>query len=246
MEERDRITKDNETVKNERDKKIDEMKKQFDREKELLKQKNSDLQQKSKTIESKQTEMILAHETNRAKWDQEKSFLLSAKEDAISEQKSIQRKNDNLLKEIERLKEQNKRSQWKYNKPMNVGKMETDNKMLYGVGSSVLNRLNLGGAGQGLQKPDGGVGGVTSSQTFGHGTNRSSYGTDKSMDNLKFGFQSKFGGQLGLGGQKPTGMSQLSVPSTNSSAGAAAGAVAGATVSPALHSNRQNLDNSMR
>lgn len=105
MEERDRLTKDFDTVKNERDKKIDEMKKQHEREKELLKQKNGDLQQKSKTIESKQTEMILAHETNRAKWDQEKSFLLSAKEDAIAEQKSIQRKNDNLLKEIERLKE---------------------------------------------------------------------------------------------------------------------------------------------
>merc|ERR1711862_923130 len=95
---------------------------------------------------------------------------------------------------------------WKYNKPMNMGKMETDNKMLYGVGSSVLNRLNLGGAGQGLSKPDGGAGGVTTSQTFGHGTNRSSYGTDKSMDNLKFGFQSKFGAQLGLGQQsKPIG-----------------------------------------
>ena len=38
MEERDRLTKDLDTVKNERDKKIDEMKKQFDREKELLKQ----------------------------------------------------------------------------------------------------------------------------------------------------------------------------------------------------------------
>jgi len=46
---------------------------------------------------------------------------------------------------------------------MNVGKMETDNKMLYGVGSSVLNRLNLGGAGQGLSKPDN-AGGVTTSQ----------------------------------------------------------------------------------
>lgn len=130
--------------------------------------------------------MILAHETNRAKWDQEKSFLLSAKEDAIAEQKSIQRKNDNHLKEIERLKEQNKRNTWKYNKPMNMGKMETDNKMLYGVGSSVLNRLNLGGAGQGLSKPEGSN--VTSSQTFGHGTSRTSYGTDKSMDNVKFGF----------------------------------------------------------
>merc|ERR1712146_38357 len=110
--------------------------------------------------------------------------------------------------------EQNKRNQWKYQKPMNMGKMETDNKMLYGVGSSVLNRLNLGGAGQGLQKPEG-QGNVATSQTFGHGTNRSTYGADKSMDGLKLGFQSKFGANLGLGGNKAGGlggMSQLSVP----------------------------------
>lgn len=87
---------------------------------------------------------------------------------------------------------------------MAMGKMETDNKMLYGVGSSVLNRLNLGGAGQGLSKPDGGV---TSSQNFGHGTSRASYGTKESMENLKFGFQSKFGAQLGGLGQSKGGMS---------------------------------------
>jgi len=32
---------------------------------------------------------MLTHETNRAKWDQEKSYLISAKEDANSELKSI-------------------------------------------------------------------------------------------------------------------------------------------------------------
>lgn len=156
QEERDRLKEDIETIKVDRDRKLDEMRRQYEREKDIIKQKNNDLQNKAKNVDGKQTDLILQHETNRAKWDQEKSFLLSAKEDAIAEQKSIQRKNDNLLKEIERLKEQNKRNTWKYNKPMNMGKMETDNKMLYGVGSSVLNRLNLGGAGQGLQKPDGG------------------------------------------------------------------------------------------
>ena len=81
------------------------MKRQFEREKDILKQKNNDLQQKSKNTDAKQTELILSHETNRAKWDQEKSYLLSAKEDAISELKNIQRKYENSVKEIERLKE---------------------------------------------------------------------------------------------------------------------------------------------
>ena len=57
--------------------------------------------------------MILSHETNRAKWDQEKSYLLTAKEDALSELKNIQRKYENSIKEIERLKEKYKKANWR-------------------------------------------------------------------------------------------------------------------------------------
>lgn len=88
QEERDRLKDEFETAKSDRDRKIDDMRRQFEREKEILKQKNNDLLQKNKTTEGKQTELILTHETNRAKWDQEKSFLISAKEDAISELKN--------------------------------------------------------------------------------------------------------------------------------------------------------------
>jgi len=38
---------------------------------------------------------------------------LTAKEDAMSELKSIQRKYENAVKEIERLKEQSKRNNWR-------------------------------------------------------------------------------------------------------------------------------------
>lgn len=95
VEERDRLKEEFDLIKADKDKKIEEIKRQFEREKDILKQKNSDLQQKSKNTDSKQTELILSHETNRAKWDQEKSYLLSAKEDAISELKSMQRKYEN-------------------------------------------------------------------------------------------------------------------------------------------------------
>jgi len=123
-----------------------------------------------------------------------------------------------------------------------MGNMQTDNKMLYGVGSSVLNRLNLGGAGAGLSKP--GANEMQTSQTFGQGTNRSSYGgTDKSMENIKFGFQSKFGGQLGLP-QNKGNFGNLSSVSGQGSTQNTAGAVA--QPSPALASNRNQLDNSLR
>lgn len=106
QDERDRLKDDLEKIRLENERKLDEIKRQAEREKEILKQKNESLQQKNKATEAKQTEIILSHETNRAKWDQEKSFLVTAKEDAISEAKAIQKKYENSVKEIERLKEQ--------------------------------------------------------------------------------------------------------------------------------------------
>lgn len=109
------------------------------------------------------------------------------------------------MKEVERLKEQQKRNTWRYQKPQQVGAMATDNKMLYGVGTGVLNRLNLSGPGAGLTNSrPGGASELQTSQNFGAGgeggmggmgTYRSSYGggLDKSMEGLKLGFQSKFG-----------------------------------------------------
>lgn len=181
----------------------------------MLKQKNNDLQQKSKNTEGKQTELILSHETNRAKWDQEKSYLLSAKEDAISELKSLQRKYENQVAEIQRLKEQSKQNKWRMANKGRVGGLESNNPALLKMGEGVLGRLNLGGAGAGLgNRP---AGDLSASQsnfdlskgTGGIGTYRSNIGVDKSVDNFKMGFGNKFGAQLGgglgLGGSASTG-----------------------------------------
>lgn len=150
IDERDRIKEELELVKNEREKRIDEIQRNFDKEREMLKQKNENLQQKNKQTEAKQTELILSHETNRAKWDQEKSYLISAKEDALSELKSIQKRYENSVKEIERLKEQQKRNNWRMNNKEKVGGMTTNNPVMYKMGEGMLGRLNLGGAGAGL------------------------------------------------------------------------------------------------
>jgi len=53
VEERDRMGKEQEAAKNERDRKMEDMRKQFDREKELLKTKVQDAQSKSKNLEQK-------------------------------------------------------------------------------------------------------------------------------------------------------------------------------------------------
>jgi hypothetical protein len=136
--------------------------------------------------------LILTHETNRAKWDQEKSYLISAKEDAISELKNIQKRFENSVKEIERLKEQQKRSNWRMQNKERVGGIATNNPLMYKVGEGMLGRLNLGGAGGGLNRQPGNE--VSMSQNNLNlpkgemGTFRSNLGVDKSMDNFKVGF----------------------------------------------------------
>lgn len=119
---------------------------------------------------------------------------MSAKEDAISELKSMQRKYENQVAEIQRLKEQQKQNKWRANKGK-VGQMETNNPMLMKMGEGVLGRLNLGGAGAGLGNRPGGD--LSSSQNNfdlskgagGIGTYRSNIGVDKSMDgSFKTGF----------------------------------------------------------
>lgn len=85
--------------------------------------------------------------------------------------------------------------------------------MAYNIGKDVIGRLNMGGAGQGLtQRPAnelaqstnnlklGGIG----AKEGGLGGLKGQISVDKSMDNLKLGFGSRFGDQLGAG-SKPIG-----------------------------------------
>mmetsp|Transcript_11151 Transcript_11151/g.18720 ORF Transcript_11151/g.18720 Transcript_11151/m.18720 type:complete len:244 (-) Transcript_11151:137-868(-) len=243
-------------MKAERDRKIDEIKKQYEREKEVLKQKNNDLQTKSKNTDAKQTELILSHETNRAKWDQEKSYLISAKDDAIQEMKNIQRKCENQVKDIERLKEQLKKNNWKNNNKERAG---GNNQMLYKMGEGVLGRLNLG-AGGNLSRPGGGIAELSHSQgnfnlgagkEGGIGTYRSNLGgVDKSMDNFKLGFGQQYGAQLGTSkfGSGLTGGGQggaVTLPQPSQSANFTLG-MGNLSQTKLGAGNKGELDNSMR
>ena len=241
LEEKDRLLKDHDAIKQERDKKLDENRKQFEREKELLKQKATEAQQKSKATEARQTEILMTHETNRAKWEQEKSYIIQAKEDAIAEQRALQRKNENLLKEVERYKEQSKR-----NNPWRKVAGAGGNAMAYNIGKDVIGRLNMGGAGQGLSRgPANELAQSTNDLKLGGlGANKGGLGglkgqisVDKSMDNLKLGFGSRFGEQLGVGTGKPIG----NLSSVSQRDGTQGGAVA-----QPIGGGLSNRDGSMR
>lgn len=81
-----------------------------------------------------------------------------------------------------------------------IGNMETNNPLLYKLGNDVIGRLNLGGGAGATGR--GTANELTQSQSNlnlpkadGMGsTFRSNMGVDKSMDNFKSGFASKFAG----------------------------------------------------
>lgn len=77
LEEKDRLQSEMEDIKNERDKKIIEYQSMLDKERENYKLKLRETEGKGTKVEAKQTELILNHEKEKAKWDHEKSYLLS-------------------------------------------------------------------------------------------------------------------------------------------------------------------------
>ena len=81
-----------------------EYQKLLDKERENYKMKLRETEGKGTRVEAKQTELILGFEKERAKWEHEKSYLLSQKEDAVENAQRFEKKVEQLLKENEKLK----------------------------------------------------------------------------------------------------------------------------------------------
>ena len=102
--EKARLRKELEAIKNEKDKKIFELIGNSEKEKELYKLKASEIDEKIKEIDSRKKTLSLEFEIERAKWSIEKENLISK---VIEQAESIERfekKNETLLRENEKLK----------------------------------------------------------------------------------------------------------------------------------------------
>lgn len=72
-----RLNEELDQVKTDRDNKISEYQRMLEKEREQYKQKLRDVEGKGTSATAKQTEMILNHEKERAKWEHEKTYLLN-------------------------------------------------------------------------------------------------------------------------------------------------------------------------
>lgn len=104
LEAEQRLQEEIEAIKAERDARYAELQKQLDRERENYKQKLRDLDGKGTSAQAKQTEQLLAFEKERAKWEQEKSYIQNQKDDAMDAQQRLEKKVESLLRENEKLK----------------------------------------------------------------------------------------------------------------------------------------------
>jgi len=102
--EKAKLRKELDLIKSEKDRRILELISNSEKEKELYKIKSSDIDEKMKEIESKKKTLSLEIEIERAKWSIEKENLLSKVAEQMENVERIEKKNETLLRENEKLK----------------------------------------------------------------------------------------------------------------------------------------------
>lgn len=102
--EKARLRKELEAVKSEKDRKILELVTNAEKDKDLYKIKSSEIDEKIKEIDSRKKTLTLEFEIERAKWSIEKENLISKVADQADSIERIEKKNETLLRENEKLK----------------------------------------------------------------------------------------------------------------------------------------------
>ena len=104
LEAEQRMQEEMDSLKAERDSRMAEYQRLLDKERENYKLKLRDLDGKGSSAQVKQTEQMLQFEKERAKWEQEKSYIQNQKDDAVETQQRLEKKVETLLRENEKLK----------------------------------------------------------------------------------------------------------------------------------------------
>lgn len=105
-----RLLSELDEVKLERDRRIQDYQRQVDKDKENYRYKLGEYEQKAKDAESKRSQLMFEFEKERAKWQLEKDNLQSKTHEMEELIEKLNHRKEQLLKENERLKAENKGS----------------------------------------------------------------------------------------------------------------------------------------
>lgn len=104
IEVQDRLRKELEENKRDKDKKLSEYQALVEREKEIFKYKITDTENKCREVETKRALMIVEYEKERAKWSLEKDHLLSSISELQETIDRLQKKVESLIRENEKIR----------------------------------------------------------------------------------------------------------------------------------------------
>ena len=114
------------------------MSSKLEKERETFNTRKREVEQKASKTESKQTELLLNHERERAKWDQQMTDLVHQREDFKSENERLKMKVDSQLKEIEKYKYDLKNQRKTYF----TAQQQNTSQYAAAIGSSLMSKIN--------------------------------------------------------------------------------------------------------
>lgn len=175
----------------------------LDKEKESYKQKLRDTEGKGTTVQARQTELMLNFEKERAKWDQEKTYIINQKEDAAENSLRLEKRVELLTRENEKLKNDVRASR----KNMYQAAANTSTYQSAVVGQKLLG--SLGGFGLSGAKFGAGKDGNT--------TERTTYSKDIGSLSQSVHIEKSFGASGGVGEGNTSGGGVFGVPNLDTS-----------------------------
>ena len=99
-----RLTQEIEELKRDRDRRITELQEAFQREKDEWRSKQVEVEKRIKDVEQQKGQIFLEHEKERARWTMDRDHLTSQKNEALENAARMQKRNEALLKENEKLR----------------------------------------------------------------------------------------------------------------------------------------------
>ena len=103
-QEKEKYRKIEDTLKEEKEKQISELNSNFEKERNSLKKKIADTEKNLREAEGKKGALLLELEKEKAKWNIEKDNLITKNQELNERISTIEKKNENLLRENEKLR----------------------------------------------------------------------------------------------------------------------------------------------
>ena len=136
---KEKYRKNEDTLKEEKEKQITEINATFEKEKNAFKKKISEIEKNLREAEGKRGALLLELEKEKAKWNIEKDNLINKNQELNERIATIEKKNENLLRENEKLKnEKNLLRSRGYNK-------NNDSKYISHISGTGTRKFDYGG-----------------------------------------------------------------------------------------------------